>query len=814
MTNNVRDTLALTPEQLGPHGVTVPYASTSEVPPLDEPIGQRDALDALAFGLEVRGPGFGVYVAGENGTGRSTAVHALLGRLARGCPAPRDWVYVHNFDAPDQPIALALPPGHATDIARAVDAFVRDASTAIRQTLDSEDHDRRRRAALDACAVTRRAVFDELGASAKEHGFRVDVAPGRVTSTPLVGGEPITEDLFKTMSDEARADLAQRTERFDYPLGAAVRRLREVERDEEERRRAFDRDAARAAAEALLVELRKRYPELPPLLTHLARIADDMASRFAAPALPGEDDGDDEGEGDGEDEGRSVTVETFGGPDASDRARYRVNVLIDHGTAGGAPVVVERHPTPENLAGRVDYRMTSSGLVADFLQVRAGALHRANGGFLVLRAADLLQTESAWDVLKRALLGPEISLEAGERGGSLPATALRPAPIPLDVKVVLIGTQALYQMLFELDPEFRELFKVKVEFAPDVPWTDEAGRLCAAFLSGCVRDRGLLPLDGGAIARTLEHAARLAGDQQRLSTRLGELADLATEASFWAGKAERAQVTRADVDRALHARRDRSGLLERRIREQMSRGTILVETAGQQVGQVNGLAVLDVGDSRFALPARITATAYPGRGTLVSVDGAVELSGPLHDKAVLTLRGYLARTYGRAGPLCLAATLAFEQSYDAIEGDSASLAELLALLSAVANVPLDQGVAVTGAVDQRGQVEPVGEVTRKVEGYFAACSAAGLTGAQGVVVPAANRAHLVLDEEVVEAVRAGRFHVWAASTVDEALALLCGREAGVPTAGGDYPDGSVHGLAAAQLRRFGAQLTALRVGAP
>jgi predicted ATP-dependent protease len=820
MTNTVRDTLALTPEQLGPHGVTVPFASTSEVPPLDEPIGQRDALDALAFGLEVRGPGFGVYVAGENGTGRSTAVHALLGRLASGCPAPRDWVYVHNFDAPDQPTALALPPGHATDIARAVDAFVRDAGTAIRQTLDSEDHDRRRRAALDACAVSRRAVFDELGASAKEHGFRVDVAPGRVTSTPLVGGEPITEDLFKAMSDEARADLAQRTERFDFPLGAAVRRLREVEGDEEERRRAFDRDAARAAAEALLVEPRRRYPELPALLSHLARIADDLASRFAAPALPvegdgeGEDDGDGDGEGSDDDAGRSVTVETFGGPDASDRARYRVNVLIDHGAAGGAPVVVERHPTPENLAGRVDYRMTSSGLVADFLQIRAGALHRANGGFLVLRAADLLQTESAWDVLKRALLGPEISLEAGERGAKLPATALRPAPIPLDVKVVLIGTQALYQMLFELDPEFRELFKVKVEFAPDVPWTDEAGRLCAAFLSGCVRDRGLRPLDGGAIARTIEHAARLAGDQQRLSTRLGELADLATEASFWAGKADRAQVTRADVDRALHARRDRSGLLERRIREQMSRGTILVETAGQQVGQVNGLAVLDVGDSRFALPARITATVYPGRGTLLSVDGAVELSGPLHDKAVLTLRGYLARTYGRGGPLCLAATLAFEQSYDAIEGDSASLAELLALLSALANVPLDQGVAVTGAVDQRGQVEPVGEVTRKVEGYFAACSAAGLTGAQGVVVPAANRVHLVLDEEVVEAVRAGRFHVWAASTVDEALALLCGREAGAPTAEGDYPDGSVHGLAVAQLRRFGSQLSALHVGAP
>ena len=505
-----RNTRAVAPDQLTPRVdvATLPFASTTDVPALDALVGQQDALDALAFGLEVRGPGFNLYVAGENASGRTTAVHALVDRLAGQCPVPCDRVYVHNFDAPDQPRALALPAGRAAGLARAMEAFVRDTALAIRQTLEGDDHDRRRRAALDAFATTRRKVFDELGVTAKEHGFRVDIAPGRVTSIPLVDGEPITDERFAAMSAEASAELARRTELFEVFLGAAVRRLRQIEREEDERRRAFDREAARAVIEPLLTELRGRFADVPDLLAHLTRVADDVAERAAALATPepvaSDDDGDD------------GAVATDGDDAAADgaeaRARYRVNVLIDHGATHGAPVIVERHPTAENLTGRVDYRMTANGLVADFLQIRPGSLHHANGGFLVLRADDLLQTESAWAVLKRALLGPEVRIEASD-AGALPATTLRPAAIPLDLKVILIGTEEIYQLLLELDPDFRDLFKVKVEFAPDVPWSEEATRLCAAFLSRCVRDRGLRPLDAGAIARTIEHAARLAGGE-------------------------------------------------------------------------------------------------------------------------------------------------------------------------------------------------------------------------------------------------------------------------------------------------------------
>lgn len=807
MKPTAREDRALPAEKLRPRVdvASLPFESTADVPALDALVGQQDALDALAFGLEVKGPGFNLYVAGENASGRTTTVHAHVGRLAAACPVPRDWVYVHNFAAPDQPLALSMPAGQAAGFARAMETFIRDTGLAIRRALDSEDHDRRRRAELDAFASTRRKIFDELGATARELGFRVDIAPGRVTSVPMVEGEPITAERFDAMSDEARADLSRRTDQFELPLSAAVRRLRQIEIEEDERRLVFDREAAKGIIEPMLAELRGHYADQPELLAHLGRVGDDLterASSFATPAPVASDDDE-------------VAVDEEAAEDAAESsasalARYRVNVLIEHGGAAGAPVIVERHPTPENLTGRIDYRMTANGLVADFLQIRPGSLHRANGGFLVLRASDLEQTEAAWPVLKRALLGPEVRIEASDGGAALPATTLRPAPIPLDLKVVLIGTEEVYQLLFELDPDFRDLFKVKVEFAPDVPWSEEATRLCAAFLSRCVRDRSLLPLDAGAIARTIEHASRIAGDSERLSVRLGELADLATEASFWASKAGRPQVTRADVERALHARHARSGLLERRLRAEMTRRTVLVQTAGEVLGQVNGLAVVELGDSRFAVPSRITATVSPGRGTLLSVDGAADLSGPFHDKAVLILLGYLARTYGRGSPLTLAGTLAFEQSYSAVEGDSASLAELLSLLSALSDVPLDQGIAVTGAVDQRGQVEPVGEVTRKVEGFFAACRAAGLDGRQGVIVPAPNAVHLVLDEEVVEAVRAGRFHVWTVRTVDEALALMTEREAGEPTPEGEYPPESVHGRALAKLRRFGQQLATLR----
>ncbi len=805
-----RERSALRTEQLRPHldPAGLPFSSTADVPPLDTLLGQQDALDALAFGIEASGPGLNLYVAGDSGSGKTTTVLAHLRAAAAARAAPPDWVFVHDFAAPDRPLALSLPSGRAADVAREMVAFARDAERAIRRTFESEEHEHRRRAALDDVAGRRREVLAGAAAVGQAQGFRVDYALGRLTSTPLVEGESITEEQFAALTPEARADLAARTEGFEQEMQAVVRQLRQVEREEDERGQNFDRAAMQATIEPLLVELKSHYAEVPPLLEHLARVGGDIVDRARSfiPSEPAEDD-DEAGAAD-HDEGHGAE-----GSRTSFR-RYAINVFIDHAGAGGAPVVVEAHPTAENLTGRMDYRVTANGLVTDFLQVRPGSLHRANGGFLVVRADDLLQTEDAWSVLKRALIGGEVRLEGGGDDSPLPTIALRPAAIPLDVKVVLVGTEECYQMLFDLDPDFRELFKVKVEFAPDLPWSDEAVRLYAGFLSRCVVDRKLRPLGADAIARAVEIGARLCGRQGRLSTRLGDLADTVTEASFWAGKAGREQVVAADVDRAVRSRRARSGLLERSLQAAIAHHAVLVETSGRQVGQVNALMVVESGDARFGVPARVTATVGPGDGVVCSIEREVALAGPIHAKGVLTLRGYLTRMFGGDEPLSLAATIAFEQSYGPIEGDSASLAELLALLSALAEVPLDQGVAVTGSVDQRGQLQPIGEVNAKIEGFFFACREAGLTGDQGVVIPLSNAVHLVLDDEVVEAVREGRFHVWAAATVDDALAILTGDEVGAPAVDGTFPPAGIYGRAAARLRRYTRQLATSGRGAP
>ncbi len=458
-----------------------------------------------------------------------------------------------------------------------------------------------------------------------------------------------------------------------------------------------------------------------------------------------------------------------------DLARYRVNVFVGNGGASGAPVVVERNPTYYNLLGRIQYRAAFGSMVTDFREIKAGALHRANGGFLVLEILDVLRHPFTWDALKRALRGREVRIEnLAEEYSPVPTATLRPEPIPLDAKVVLIGSPLLYHLLYQLDEDFRELFKVKADFAPDMEWSEEHFGSYAAFVSRWVRTAGLRHFDRAAVARLIEYGARLREDQRKLSTRLLDISDAVSEASFWAGKAGRELVLAEDVDRAIAKREYRSSLLEERIRELIADGTIMIDVEGAREGQVNGISVLDLGDYSFGKPSRVTARVSLGRGRVQSIEREIELSGPIHSKGFLILSGYLAGKYAQERPLALGATITFEQSYDEVEGDSASSTELYALLSALAGLPLKQGIAVTGSVNQHGEVQAVGGVTRKIEGFYAACKVKGLTGEQGVIVPAANVPNLMLSDEVVEAVRAGTFHVWAVHTIDEGIELLTG----------------------------------------
>jgi lon-related putative ATP-dependent protease len=741
---------------------TLPFRTTEEVEPLVGTIGQPRALGAIEFGLEVETAGYNVFVAGLPGSGRATTVQDALERASKLQPPPDDWVYVHDFHESDRPNAIRLPAGGGTVLARDMEEFVRAARREIPRVFESDEYDKRRRAVLAEVQERRERLTEELRAFARERGFALEITPVGVVTAPLSEGRPLTAEQFERLPAAEQERIAKATEEIQEENAVFLRQLHRLEQETARRVRELERDVALFAVGPLFHELREKYAGQEELLGYFDDVQDDVVEHLddfrdgaeASPVLP------------------------FVAPRRDNFFRYRVNVLVDNAGASGAPVVVERNPTYYNLIGRVEYRAAFGSMTTDFREIKAGALHRANGGFLVLELLDVLRHVFAWDALKRALRAGEVRIEnLGEEFSAVPSATLRPEPIPLAVKVVLIGPPLLYHLLYQLDEDFRELFKVKADFAPEMDWSDENVLSYARFVSRWVRAAGLRHFDRAAVARLIEHSARLRESQRKLSTRLIDVSDIVSEASFWAGRAGHAVVEGEDVERAIAEREYRSNLLQERVEELIAEGTIRIETAGERVGQVNGIGVVDIGDHAFGKPSRVTARTSIGRGTVASVEREIELSGPIHSKGFLILSGYLAGTYGQDRPLALGASITFEQAYDEIEGDSASSAELYALLSALSEVPLRQAVAVTGAVDQHGAVQAVGGVTHKVEGFFDVCKAKGLTGDQGVIVPAANVQNLMLRDEVVRAVQAGDFHVWAVRTIDEGLELLTGRPA-------------------------------------
>ena len=767
----------------------LPFETTAEVEPLVGTVGQPRAIDAIEFGLQVETADYNVYVAGLPGSGRATTVRDYVERLAAGRPAAGDWVYLHNFADGDRPRAIRLPAGRGTTLAVALDEFVRAARREIPRAFESEEFKRRQRELVAEPTRRREAITEELVEFARERGFVIQVSPVGVTTTPTYHGEPLTHEAFAALPPEERHRIETAAEEIRERTATFLRQVQELEKEAAERMRELEREVALFALGPLFQDVRQRFADQPAVLEHLDAVQANVVAHL--------------------DEFRQTDEEAalpaFLAPvRRPDFLRYRANVLVSNSETQGAPVVVEHNPTYYNLLGRIEYRAAFGAMATDFREITAGALHRANGGFLVLEALELLRHPFAWEALKRAMRGRQVKIEnLGEEFSAVPTATLRPEPIPLDLKVVLIGSPLLYHLLYQLDEDFRELFKVKADFAPDMDWSDEHFTSYAAFVARQVRERRLRHFDRSALARLIEQGARLREDQEKLSTRLIEIADVVTEASFWAGQEGRELVSAGDVDRAIAARDYRSSLLEERVQEWIRKGTIRIDTEGERVGQVNGIAILDLGDYAFGKPSRITARVALGRQGVQSIEREIELSGPIHSKGVLTLAGYLGSTYAQEWPLAASATITFEQSYDEVEGDSASSAELYALLSALSGLPLAQGIAVTGSVDQNGEVQAVGGVTRKIEGFFATCRAKGLTGGQGVVIPAANARNLMLSDEIVDAVRAGRFHVWAVETVDEGIELLTGA-----------PADEVHELARERLQGYAERLRELSHGEP
>ena len=749
-------------------------------------------MEALQFGVGVDTPGYNIFVSGVSGSGRTSLVRSYLEQVAGGRPTPDDWVHVYNFDHADRPNIFRLRAGGGRELAADMENFIAEARQQIAHSFETEGYAERRRQLAGELGQRRDPLLEKLGKFARERDFAIEATPGGMVAVPIKGERPMKPEELQKLTDAERQAVEQHAVEVQTQVASTFRRISQLEREGAELLAKLDREIASFAIEPLLHGLREKYSKHPDVIAHLDRIGRDVPDH-----LPDFRQRDGQG-------GASESSSPFEAALATDHTnRYRINVIVDNAGLTGAPVMVEANPTYYNLVGRIEYRATFGAMFTDFRQVKGGALQRANGGFLILEAADVLGNPFAWEALVRALSTREVRIEnLGEQYSASPTGSLSPAPMPLRTKVVLVGPPMLYQLLHRLDDEFRELFKVRVDFAQEVEWTAENVETLSAFISRWVATNDLKHIDRGGVARLVEEAARWQDDQRKLSTRLRDVADLTTEASYWAGRQSHQLVQSDDVERAVSEKVRRSSLSEERLREMIDDGTIRVETEGTRVGQLNGLSVVELGDHHFGMPSRVSASVALGRGTLESIDRETKMGGPIHNKGFLIVSGYLAGKYAQKWPLAMRATLTFEQSYDEVEGDSASSTELYALLSALAGVPLKQNIAVTGSVDQHGSVQAVGGVTDKIEGFFKVCRSKGLSGDQGVMIPASNVRHLMLSEDVVEAVHDGKFSIWAVADVDEGIEILTDTPAGQRSADGEYPAGSVHSLVAQKLQGY------------
>jgi len=764
------------------------FETTADLPMLSEVLGQPRAVAAFTFGTSIASPGFNLFALGQPGSGKTTLIRDYLERRAAAQTTPGDLCYVNNFADPRCPKALRLPRGRAAGLKRDMDALVDELATAIPKAFDSEDYTRHRDKVMEDLEGRRGEEVGRMNQVVTAAGFQLLKGPGGLLLVPAAGGKPLGELELERLTPEEREKLAHTRERLQHEIEERLRAIREMEKGARDALRALDTDTAAYATRHLMDDLRARYRDLPAVLAHLEALQADVTAHL-----------DDFRKGK---EGDTAAAPAPGPMPGAERPlpRYQVNVLVDNSHLKGAPVVVESNPTYHNLTGRIEHQASWGGaVVTDYTMIKAGALHRANGGYLIIPARECLLNPFAWEGLKRALKDRSLQIEElGAQLSMVSTVTLDPQPIPLDAKVVLIGSPAIYYMLHAYDEDFQKLFKVKADFTTRMRRDRESEQAYALFVNHITQQDNSLPFDRAAVARIIEYGSRAAEDQDHLSTQFGDIADLIREATHHGSQNAHTTITAADVRAAEEARRYRQNLMEERLQESLADGTMLLDNTGSAVGRINGLSVMDLGDYAFGHPVRLTASVGPGRRGVVSIEREVEMSGPIHGKGVLILSGYLTRMCGQAGPLSLSASLVFEQQYGMVEGDSASLAELCVLLSAVAGAPLRQDVAVTGSVNQHGQVQPVGGVTEKIEGFFDFCRARGFTGTQGVLIPASNRRHLMLRDEVVEAVAKGQFHIWLGEEVDDAMQLLCGT-----------PADEVHRAVAGRIAEYAATLKAL-----
>lgn len=764
------------------------FETTGELENLSQVIGQERAVGAVRFGIGIQRDGYNLYALGPSGTGKRSTISQFLERRAADEPVPSDWCYVNDFEDTHRPNALELPPGRGPELQEDMEQLVEELRTVIPTAFESEDYQTRKQELQEEFQEKQEESLNEIQEKAKERGIALVRTPVGLAFAPVEEGEVVSPDEFQKLPDERREQVKGDIAELQEELQESMRQARQWEREAREKIKELNRQVAMLAVGHRIDELQEKYSGLEPVVEYLESVRNDVVENV------------DDFSRSGEEEHEGILGLPMQQIREAKFRRYQVNVLVDHSQSDGAPVVHEEHPTYNNLIGRIEHIAQMGALTTDFNLIKPGALHRANGGYLLLDAREVLMQPYAWEGLKRVLRAQQVRIESLSQALSLVSTvSLEPEPIPLNIKIVLIGERLLYYLLNEYDPDFSELFKVEADFEDQMPRTPENDQLYARLIATMARREELHPFDAAAVARVIERSSRVAGDSKKLSTHLLSVSELLQEADYWAGEAGNGVVTVEDVQRAIDERIHRSDRLRERTQENIQRGVILIDTEGERSGQVNGLSVIPLGDFAFGRPSRITARTRLGKGNLVDIEREVELGGPIHSKGVLILSSYLGARYAPEHPLSLSASLVFEQSYAGVEGDSASLAELCALLSELADMPIKQSFAVTGSVNQHGEVQPIGGVNEKIEGFFDACSAKDLTGDQGVLIPVSNVDHLMLRQDVVDAVERGDFHVHAVKTVDQAIELLTSIPAGERDAQGEFPADTVNHRVEARL---------------
>jgi len=764
------------------------FKSTSEIIPLQEMIGQNRAVKAVEFGLSVRKTGYNVFVAGAPGTGKITYIRNYTNQKAKKEKTPDDWIYVYNFQANDQPTAINMAAGKGRKFCKQMDQLIEEVQAEIKKTFEGEDYERQRSELLKKYKDKQQAIMSELDESAREKGFIIQRKSTGIFTIPAKDGQPMKQEDYENLSKEERDRLSQISQEVQQEVADAMRQVRQIDREAKKAIEDLDKNIARMAVDEPINELKEEYSEYEKVVQYLQEVREDIIENINEFK---------------ETEEEEPQIPFLTRRQEDPRRKYRINLFIDNHDTEGAPVIQESNPTYTNLTGKTEYRNRMGTMETEFTLLKPGSLHQANGGYLIIQARDILSHYHAWDALKRSLKNGKVIIEnIGEQLGFMTIAALKPEPIPLKVKVILIGSPLYYNILYHYDEDFAKLFKIKADFDIEMDADRKNVNKLASFIATHCHQEDLLHFDREGVISIAEYSSRIASHYDRLSTRFNELVEIIYEAEAYAKNEGKKLVGGEDVQKAIEERTYRFNKVESKLHNLIEEGTLLFDFAEKKTGQINGLSVSNMGDYQFGNPVKITANTFLGKAGIVNIEREVKMSGRIHSKGVLILNGYLGYKYAQKNPLSLSASLTFEQMYSGIEGDSASAAELFALLSSLSEIPIKQNFAVTGSVNQKGEIQPVGGITEKVEGFFNATKVKGINEGATVIIPETNLKNLLLSHEVKQAVKEEKFQIYTIKNVDEGIELLTGEKVGKVTKKGTYTKGSINYLVEQKLKEM------------